>query len=63
MKLLMRSVFVPENVSDGEKSTEDFLHLRKKNMYLVFFTLNERLFTANQSLTLASSEMIVEIGE
>ena len=26
----MRSVLVPENVSYGEKSTEVFLHLRKK---------------------------------
>ena len=59
----MRSIILPENVNYGEKSTKFFLDLRKKNMYLVFFTLNESLFTANQSLTLASSELIIEIGE
>ena len=55
----MRSIIVPENVNYGEKSTKFFLDLWK-NMYLVFFTLNESLFTA---LTLASSELIIEIGE
>ena len=41
----------------------EFLSLAKKSMYLVFFTFNESLFTANHSLTSASSELTIEIAE
>ena len=60
LKFLMRSIFVPNIVSHGDKSNGVFLHLREQTMY--FFTFNESLFTANQVLTSASSELIIEIS-
>ena len=61
-KSLTRSIFAPNIVSHGDNLME-FLETRKKNHAFVFFTINENLFTANQSLTSASSELIIEIGK
>ena len=61
-KSLTRSILSPNIVSHGDNLTE-FLETCKKKHVFVFFTINENLFTANQSLTSASSELIIEIGK
>ena len=61
-KSLTRSIFAPYIVSHGDNLME-FLETCKKTLCICFFTINENLFTANQSLTSASSELIIEIGK
>ena len=58
----MHSTYVPDIVGLGEKYHEAF-YIFGKNIYLVFFTFNKSLFTANQSLTFASSVLIIKIDE
>ena len=62
LKSLTREIFVPDIMTLTEKSFRVFFTHAKK-MCLAFFTFNESLFTANQSLTSATSELIIEIAE